>query len=68
MARRVDNECAYCAEEVELIEDALVGKDWKLYCSSDCAKRGEVLSLREMERMMSVAIPSRHYASLDQPV
>ena len=66
MARRVENECAYCGEEMGL-EFGIVGADWKLYCSSDCAYLGERLSIREMERLMSVAIPSRHYVSIDQP-
>ncbi len=69
MSRRVDNECAYCAEAVQIAEDqfnGIIGKNWKLYCSRECANQGEVLSLREMERIMSVAIPSRHYTSLDQ--
>lgn len=60
MARRVENECAYCGEELE-IEIGIIGEDWKLYCSADCLKHGETLSRREMERVMSVAIPSRHY-------
>lgn len=65
MARRVENECAYCGEELE-VENGLIGKDWKLYCSTECAGRGEKLSLREMEQLMKVAIPSRHYVSLDE--
>lgn len=66
MARRVQNECAYCGEELE-IEIGTIGKDWKLYCSADCANRGETLSLREMECLMSAAIPSRHCVSIDPP-
>ncbi|MFN0112420.1 MAG: hypothetical protein ACKVZH_26480 [Blastocatellia bacterium] len=65
MARRVENECAYCGEEMEL-DLGIIGADWKLYCSSDCVYRGEQFSTREMERLMSVAIPSRHYVSIDQ--
>ncbi len=65
MARRIDNECAYCGEELE-IETGLIGKDWKLYCSAECTSGGEKLSLREMEQLMKVAIPSRHYAALDE--
>lgn len=65
MARRVENECAYCGEEL-VIENGIIGKDWKLYCSTDCSDSGERLSLREMEQLMRVMIPSRHYVSLDQ--
>ena len=66
MARRVENECAYCAEVLEP-ERGIIGEDWKLYCSACCADCGEKLSRREMERVMSVAIPSRHYdVSLEQ--
>lgn len=65
MARRVENECAYCGEELEL-ETGIIGQDWKLYCSTDCSDCGERLSRREMEHLMRVAIPSRHYVSLDQ--
>ena len=65
MAKRIENECAYCAKETEL-DQGKIGEDWKLYCSVECAKRGERLSLREMEQLMSVAILSRHYVSLDQ--
>lgn len=65
MARRVENECAYCGEEL-VIETGVIGKDWKLYCSIDCSDSGERLSLREMKQLMRVMIPSRHYVSLDQ--
>lgn len=65
MAKRIENECAYCAEETEP-DRGIIGEDWKLYCSFDCAKRGESLSLREMEQFMKVATFSRHYVPLDQ--
>lgn len=65
MARRVENECAYCGDEME-IELGIIGEDWKLYCSVNCVERGERLSLREMEYVMRVAIPSRHYVSPEQ--
>ncbi|MDX2044453.1 MAG: hypothetical protein SF097_24800 [Acidobacteriota bacterium] len=65
MARRVENECAYCGEELEL-EFGIIGQDWKLYCSTECTHRGERLSRRETEQLMRVAIPSRHYVPLDK--
>ncbi len=68
MARRNENECAYCAVELGL-EQAFVGKDWKIYCSANCLELGEKLSIREMEQLMKVMVPSRHHyfsADLDQ--
>ena len=49
MARRVDNECAYCAEEFEQ-ESGIVGEDMKVYCSAECARLGESLSAAERAR------------------
>ncbi len=63
MARRVENECAYCAEELEF-EQGIIGDDWKVYCSADCVEMGETISTREMQRLMSVAVPSRDYSPL----
>ncbi len=65
MAKRIENECAFCAEETGL-DKGIIGEDWKLYCSVDCTKRGESLSVREMEQLMKVATFSRHYVPLDQ--
>ena len=50
MARRVDNECAYCAEE---FDDAggIVGNDMKVYCSDACLVQGELLSAAERVRI-----------------
>lgn len=59
MARRNENKCAYCAVELEL-EQELIGKDWKIYCSANCLELGERLSIREMEQLMKVMVPSRH--------
>lgn len=49
MARRVDNECAYCAEEFEQ-ESGIVGEDMKVYCTAECARLGESLSAAERAR------------------
>ena len=40
MAKRIENECAFCAEEIAE-GDEVVGKDWKVYCSELCAEAGE---------------------------
>lgn len=58
MARRIENECAFCAEEFEF-DQGVIGNDWKVYCSENCAARGEILSNREWQQLMSVALPSR---------
>jgi hypothetical protein len=67
MARRIDNECAYCAEVVEP-EKAIIGKDWKIYCSLTCTQAGELISMNEWDRLMRDAIPSRDDIIQDQIV
>lgn len=62
MARQVENECAYCAEEIE-IEQGIIGEDWKVYCSAFCVEMGKALSDREWKRLMSVVIPTRDYSA-----
>jgi hypothetical protein len=59
MAKRNENECAFCAEEIEQ-EQAVVGQDWKVYCSQECAVRGETLSVMESGRLMR-SISDRHW-------
>ncbi len=46
MSRRVDNECAYCAEEFDET-CASIGEDYKVYCSEYCEQQGELLSAYE---------------------
>ncbi|MGE0886888.1 MAG: hypothetical protein AB7P14_25485 [Blastocatellales bacterium] len=65
MARRVENECAYCAEELECGQ-GIVGEDWKVYCSNHCVELGEIISRREMQRLMSVSTPRRDYTQPKQ--
>jgi hypothetical protein len=43
MAKRIENECAFCAEEI-VADECVVGKDWKVYCSQRCAEAGETMS------------------------
>lgn len=58
MARRSENECAYCAEEIDFAR-AFVGKDWKTYCSEPCLRAGEEMSQQELETLLRVARVSR---------
>jgi hypothetical protein len=51
MAKRIENECAFCAEEIIQGEE-VVGKDWKVYCSEQCAETGEKISLEEWQKAM----------------
>lgn len=60
MARRRDNECAFCAEEVDP-DHALIGRDWKVYCCSGCAEKGELISQGEQRQLLQRMIPSRDY-------
>ncbi len=46
MSRRIENECAYCAEEFDE-HHAIVGADYKVYCSERCEAQGELLSAYE---------------------
>ena len=60
MARRIETECAYCAEEIEH-EREMIGEDWKVYCSKHCAEMGKTMSVREWQQLMSVIIPTRDF-------
>jgi hypothetical protein len=59
MAKRNENECAFCAEELSA-EQPVIGQDWKVYCSPACARRGEALSSAEMAKLMQ-HICDRHW-------
>jgi hypothetical protein len=52
MARRNENECAHCAEEIGLSQ-RVVGKDWKVYCSNQCAQAGEMFSQIEQQQWLN---------------
>ncbi len=58
MARRDENECAHCAETMELAT-RYVGKDWKVYCSPACRQAGEIHSAQE-EARRQIPITLRH--------
>jgi hypothetical protein len=51
MAKRIENECAFCAEEI-IEGEEVVGKDWKVYCGERCAEAGERISLEEWRKAM----------------
>jgi len=51
MAKRIENECAFCAEEI-IEGEEVIGKDWKVYCSEQCAEAGEKMSLEEWRKAM----------------
>jgi len=53
MAKRIENECAFCAEEIGEGEE-VVGKDWKVYCSERCAEAGEKMSIEEWRKVMEI--------------
>lgn len=63
MAKRIENECAWCAEEISH-EQGIVGKDRKVYCTSTCAEMGEDLSDNERRRLMRVITPRNEAVSL----
>ena len=46
MSRRIENECAYCAEEFDE-SHAMIGADYKVYCCERCKELGELLSAYE---------------------
>ena len=37
MARHNENECAFCAADLEP-DKTFLGEDWKVYCSEECAR------------------------------
>jgi endogenous inhibitor of DNA gyrase (YacG/DUF329 family) len=51
MAKRIENECAFCAEAI-IAGEEVIGKDWKVYCSERCAEAGEKMSLEEWRKAM----------------
>ena len=65
MAKRIENECAYCAEAVEF-DNAIVGQDWKVYCSTACAQAGEEMSQHEWQRVMRNITSRREYGPQEQ--
>jgi hypothetical protein len=60
MSRYNDNECAYCAEDIGK-DNAIIGTDWKVYCSLLCAREGEALSRMELFQLMHLVTDRRTY-------
>ncbi|MGH9838846.1 MAG: hypothetical protein ACREEM_08690 [Blastocatellia bacterium] len=58
MAKRIENECAFCAEEIKP-EHSVIGEDRKVYCSASCAGAGESVSRDEMKRLLAIAWANR---------
>lgn len=65
MAKRIADECAYCAEAIEF-DKAIVGQDWKIYCSTVCAQAGEEISQHEWQRVMRNITSRREYVAQEQ--
>jgi len=65
MAKRIENECAFCAEEIAA-DMGVVGKDWKIYCSKSCAESGEKLSLEEWRKVMRLVTARNDFLVQDQ--
>ncbi|HWQ35694.1 MAG TPA: hypothetical protein VNQ79_22810 [Blastocatellia bacterium] len=62
MARHDEHECAYCAADL-LFESSVVGRDWKVYCSAECAEAGACLSESEAARWYRSQIPPEQLQS-----
>jgi hypothetical protein len=58
MAKRSENECAFCAEDIKP-GNSTIGTDWKVYCSASCAQAGEGASRDEMARLLAIARANR---------
>lgn len=59
MARREENECAWCAEIID-VEKRLVGCDWRVFCSSACVEAAEARSLQEKNRLQIAHFSTTH--------
>jgi hypothetical protein len=62
MARQDEHECAYCAADL-MLEASVVGRDWKVYCSPECAEAGARLSESEAVRWYLSQIPPEQLQS-----
>ena len=61
MARRDEQECAYCAEYLTL-EDSIIGRDWKVYCSVECAEAGARITEAEATRWHLSQLPPEEFS------
>jgi hypothetical protein len=63
MARYNENECAHCAEDLEITQ-SLIGRDHKVYCCEACRAAGEAASHTQMQKwMLRIPVHSRHAPS-----
>ena len=67
MAKRIENECAFCAEEINVGEE-VIGKDWKVYCSKRCAELGERMSHEEWRKLMSLVSARNDFFVQEQTI
>jgi len=67
MAKRIENECAFCAEEI-IEGEEVIGKDWKVYCSEPCAELGERISIEEWRKVMSLVTARNDFFVQEQTV
>ncbi len=62
MAKHDEHECAYCA--VDLVpEVSVTGRDWKVYCSAECAEAGTRLTEAEATRWYLSQLPPEQLQS-----
>lgn len=62
MAIREENECAYCVGRIGR-DSRFVGRDWKVYCSDECAEHGSRLSEAEAVRWLLSQLPPEEVQS-----
>ncbi len=65
MAKRIENECAFCAEEI-VADECVVGKDWKVYCSQRCAEAGETISSEQWRQLMRLVTSRNGFFATEQ--
>jgi hypothetical protein len=65
MAKRIENECAFYAEEV-VSEERVVGNDWKVYCSRRCAEAGETMSSEQWRQLMRLVTSRNGFFAAEQ--
>ena len=56
MAKHNELECAWCAEDLTP-EESVTGRDYKVYCSAECAETGARMSEAEAARWFRSQIP-----------
>lgn len=59
MARRDENECAWCAEIMNLNE-SIIGRDWRVYCSTACAESAESTLLPKKGHPQTTSLSAKY--------